>query len=225
MYRYNMFHQVHKGLKALLYETALELQQTDFWDVEQATAIIRKIENVVLLFEKHASSEDHFVFPAVEKYEPSVADVFEKEHEKDHQLGQLLSQSLDAYRNAAVITAKAEAGKQIQLAYADFMVFNLEHMGKEEKLLNIILWRYYDDDELLGFTQQIISSLPPELMGQFSKWMLRGLNNAEITTWLKEVKTKAPEFVFKPLVEAAEKELTADRFRVVKDGLAETAIL
>jgi len=43
---------------------------------------------VILLFEKHAHSEDSYIFPAVEKYDPSVADAFEQEHVKDHFLGQ-----------------------------------------------------------------------------------------------------------------------------------------
>ena len=36
MKRYNIFNQVHKGLRALLYETIIKLQQTDFTDTEDA---------------------------------------------------------------------------------------------------------------------------------------------------------------------------------------------
>ena len=40
MQRYNIFHQVHKGLKALLYETALQVQQTGFWNADEADDVI-----------------------------------------------------------------------------------------------------------------------------------------------------------------------------------------
>ena len=91
MQRYNIFHQVHKGLKVLLYETALQVQHTDFWNIEEADEVIEQIDELILLFEKHAQSEDTYIFPAVEKYDPSVAHAFEREHLKDHFPGQLFA--------------------------------------------------------------------------------------------------------------------------------------
>lgn len=225
MQRYNIFYLVHKGLKALLYETALQVQHTDFWNVEQADQTIDRIKEMVKLFEKHADTEDGYVFPAIEKYEPSVSDAFEQEHVKDHILGQLLTSSLALYRGAAVITDKAEAGKQVQSAFLKFLVFNLEHMAKEEDILNKILWRYYSDEELKAITEQIVAHIPADYMRLFSKWMLRGLNTPEITAWMKQVEKSAPDFVFKSLFATAEQELTRKRFRDVVDGLTEGAML
>jgi iron-sulfur cluster repair protein YtfE (RIC family) len=225
MQRYNMFNQVHKGLRALLYETALEIQHTNFWNVDEGEAVVERINEVVRLFEKHAHSEDTFVFPVVEKYEPSVADAFEQEHVKDHFLGEQLNESVSAYKNAAIITAKAEVAKQIYPSFVKFMVFNLEHMAKEEEIINPILWRYYTDADLVAITQQIVSNIPPEQLAKMSKWMIRGLNNAEISRWLREVEKTAPEFVFKGLFVTAEKELSEKRFRQVLEGLTEGAMM
>jgi hemerythrin-like domain-containing protein len=220
-----MFLQVHKGLKALLYETALQVQHTDFWNIDEAEDVIERINDVVRLFGKHADSEDSFVFPAIEKYEPSVKDAFEQEHVKDHLLGELLDRSMQLYKEAGVITEKAEAGKKVQSAYSQFMIFNIEHMAKEEEVINPILWRYYADSELMAITQQIIANIPQDYMAQYSKWMMRGLNNAEITTWLRGVEKNAPEVVFQGLFITAEKELSERRFRQVLEGLTEGAML
>ena len=225
MQRYSMFHQVHKGLRALLYETAIQLQHTDFWNVEEAEEMIEKIDQVVRLFEKHAHSEDRHVFPAVEKYDPAIADAFEQEHVKDHQLGQLLAESISLYKIAGLITGKVQVGKNIQTFFVKFMAFNLEHMAKEEEVLNPILWRHYSDAELMGITQQIIANLPEEYILQNYKWMMRGLNNAEITGWLKEVEKNTPEAVFQALFNVAERELPEKRFRQVLEGLTEGIML
>jgi hemerythrin superfamily protein len=225
MQRYNMFHQVHKGLKALLYETAIQVQHTDFWNIDEGEDIIEKINEVVILFEKHAHSEDGFIFPAVEKYEPAVADAFGQEHVKDHFLGKLLAASMDLYKNAEIITEKAEAGRQVHAAFSKFLLFNIEHMGKEEDVLNPILWRYYTDAELMKITEQIIAAIPLDYRAQYSKWMMRGLNNAEITGWLRGVEKNAPENVFQSLFVTAEKELPERRFRQVLEGLTEGAML
>lgn len=62
-------------------------------------------------------------------------------------------------------------------------------------------------------------------MTQYSKWMMRGLNNAEITAWLRRVEKSAPEAVFQLLFVIAEKELTERRFRQISEGLTEGAML
>jgi hypothetical protein len=225
MQRYNIFHQIHKGLRAMLYETAIHIQHADLWNVEETEEVIEWIEEVVRLFDKHAISEDTYIFPAVEKYDPAIADAFEQEHVKDHLLGKLLSDSIARCQQAPVITEKAAIAKEVQANFVKFMVFNLEHMAKEEEVLNNILWRYYTDPELMAITRQIINDVPPDYMAQYNKWMIRGMNNGEITKWLKGVERTAPEPVFQSLFAIAERELPEKRFRQVLEGLTEGVML
>lgn len=221
MQRYNLFNQVHKGLRALLYDTAVRVQHTDFWHIDEATTTILRIRELISLFDKHAQCEDSFVFTAVKKYEPSVADLFEQDHAKDHQLGEELSAALHAYEVASVITAKAWLAPKIGAAFNRYMVFNLEHMAKEEETLCPILWRYYSDEELFAITMEIVAQVPAASIAKMNRWMLRGLNVAEITHWLKQVESNAPEFVYQSLLAAAENELSEHRFRQVVKGLSE----
>ena len=225
MKRYNMFHQIHKGLSALLYETALKLQQSDFWHLEEAEDCIERINEVMALFQKHADSEDSVIFPAIEKYEPSIADAFTKEHVEDHKLSGKLQASLLAYKAAPTINEKIAASAQIHTAYTRFLVFNLEHMAKEEEVLNPLLWRYYSDKDLLELTQRIVRNIAHDKLERYNSWMMRGLNNQEITAWLKEVERHAPEEVFQSLFVTAEKELPQRRFRVVLEYLTEGAMI
>jgi len=223
--RYNAFHQIHKGLRALLYETGIQVQHADFWNAEETDAVIERITEVVRLFEEHADKEDAFVFPAIEKYDPAIADAFEREHVKDHLLGKQLVDAIDTCKAAPVITEKAQAAIGIQRAFEKFMAFNLEHMAREEEILNRILWRHYTDEELLAITRQIVANVPPDSMERYNRWMMRGLNNAEISKWLKIVEKNAPDPVFQSLFSVAEKELTQKRFRLVLEGMTEGVML
>jgi len=54
MERYNSFNIIHKGLRAALYQTALQLQQTDFIEEDQAEEALGKVKEIVMLFEGHA---------------------------------------------------------------------------------------------------------------------------------------------------------------------------
>jgi hemerythrin-like domain-containing protein len=222
---YNIFYQIHKALRAMLYETAIELQRTDFNNEEEAEAILEKITTVVDLFGKHAHTEDTLVFPAVEHYEPSVVDAFEKEHVKDHELSQKLRTLTVIFDSLETDEEKTQLGSAIRKAFIEFLVFNLEHMAKEEDVINNLLWRYYRDEEIHAFEQKIISGQTPEAISLVWKWMLRGLSNQEIIRWLKTVEKNAPEFVFNNLFAAAERELPKLRFRMILEGLTEGAML
>ena len=221
MTRFNIFNQIHKALRAMLYDTSLALQQTYFADAEEAETAMEKVRQVVDIFDEHAANEDHFVLPAIERYEPSLVGSFEQEHEKDHALTEKLRGLLMVYNHAVKTEVKIETGQAINHAFIEFMIFNLEHMSKEETVLNKILWRYYTDEEILDINQRIIISIPQHVTAFTSAWMMRGLSNTEISGWLKAVEKNAPRPVFTQLFSIAEKELSNNRFRKVLENLTE----
>jgi hypothetical protein len=217
--RHNTFYQVHKALRAMLYETATELQRTDFISEEEVGSVLANITTIVDVFDKHAHSEDFFVFAALAKYEPSVVDSFEQEHARDHELSTQLRTLINIYRSLKTDEEKIQLGSALRKAYVDFLAFNLVHMAKEEDIINNLLWRYYTDEEILAIEKQIITSQTPESTAVVWKWMIRGLSNREITSWFKTVERNAPQVVFKNLFLTAEKELPRDRFRQVVNEL------
>ena len=223
--RYNTFYHIHKALRAMLYETAIQLQRTDFNNEDESAEALTNIENVVNFFDKHAYHEDTLIFPAVEKYEPSVVDAFEQEHVTDHELGSKLKMLVAMFDSVEGDDDKIQLGSAIRKSFVDFLAFNLGHMAKEEDIINNLLWRYYSDDEIKAIEYQIVSQQTSEAIALASKWMLRGLSNQEITTWLKGVEKNAPEVVFNNLFSMAEKELPNVRFRQVLEGLTEGAML
>lgn len=220
MARFNIFNQIHKALRAMLYDTSLALQQTNFADAGEADAAMEKVRQAADIFDEHAAHEDHFVLPAIGRYEPSLTDAFEQEHEADHALSEKLRGLLTVYNHAVRTEVKIETGLAIHRAFIDFMIFNLEHMDKEETVLNKVLWRYYSDEEIKAINQLIISVIPQSEMAVTSAWMMRGLSNTEISGWLKAVEKNALQPVFTQLFSIAEKELPENRFRKVLEMLA-----
>ncbi len=225
MKRYNIFYEVHKGLRALLYETALKIQQTDFIINEETEQLPEHIKNVIQLFNKHAHSEDQFVFAAIHTYEPEVVDVFEKEHLKNHSLSEHLANLLSTFSNAIYDDEKLQIGQLLYQAFIEFMIFNLEQMTKEEEIINKLLWRNYSDEELFGIAVSILANTPLEQTTQFTKWMMRGLSNIEITNWLIDVKNTGPDFVFQSLLKTAEQQLIPQRLQLVQEALTEGAMI
>jgi hypothetical protein len=225
MKRYNIFGQVHKGLRALLYETIIKLQQTDFAEAEDADEAIQQVQMVIALFDEHAHTEDNFILPALAAFEPSVTDLFAQEHVIDLNLGKKLNGLLQAFSLSVSPDAKHELGAAISHSIFEFALFNLAHMKKEEEVLNKLLWRYFDDAHLHGITANILAHVPADKMPLYNKWMMRGLSNTEIIHWLKEVKNNAPDFVFQSFLGLAMAELTDSRWQKIQEQLTEGAML
>lgn len=225
MERYNIFFPVHKGLRSLLFDSAQLLQTTDFTAETEAVAAVERVQTVVAIFEGHASKEDNYVFAAIAAYEPSVVDAFEQEHVEDHALGQSLQNWLTAFGYAQAPSAKKTIGDELTKAFIAFAVFNLNHMAKEEKIINPLLWRYYSDEELHGITLQILQSIAPQEMAVFSRWMVRGVNNPEMIHWFNGVKLTAPAPAFHGLISIAENELETSRWTAIQEALFETELV
>jgi hypothetical protein len=225
MKRYNLFYQIHKALRCLLYHTGTQLQHTDFCNEEQAAAATERVAFVVRFFDKHAHTEDHYILPIIQTHEPSVATLFEAEHEQDHALGNTLRELLNRLAYVETAESKEETGAAICVAFNEFIAFNLTHMAKEEKALNQLLWKYLNDEQLHAITMEIIKQLPHNFLMESNTWMMRALSNNEISNWLLQIKNTAPDEVFHGMLQLAEAELPAARFEAMTASLTEGALL
>ncbi len=217
--RYNVFNQIHKGLRALLYDTALGIQQTDF-EEDAAAKTVRAVELVVDLFDEHAHHEDTCLLPMLVKVNPELVAEFENEHVIDHQLSDNLREQIKGWRRAGLCGERVAYGKAIFYAFNEFIAFNLHHMNKEENILLYTLWKHYTDEDLQAAQQAIIASITPETMMVESRWMMRALSNGEILQWLGEVKQGAPAEVFDMFLGMAEEELAPARWEVVSNSFS-----
>lgn len=224
MQRFNTFNMIHKALRAMLYDTALTLQQTWFGNEDEAQTALRKVESVITQFEQHAHHEDTFVLPLITAYEPALVEEFENEHVEDHRIGEQLVHLVHIFRAANGEEERIIAGSGVVKAFMDFMVFNLQHMAKEERVLNPVLWTYYTDEQLLQMNGRIVASIPAPEKAVSSQWMMRGISNREAIQWLKAVKQNAPEQDFQMLWSLADTELPIHRRIVVKEAVLEQSV-
>jgi hypothetical protein len=221
--RYNMFSQIHKGLRAWLFEAGLRLQQTDFSNKHKGPALVAELKQIVKVLQKHTWNEDNNLFPKVEAVAPFVIALFEQEHEKDNELAIKLHSWLDKYTEAVTEKERLKAGISILHTFNEFIAFNLQHMNKEEMIVNELLWANYTDKEIQDITAGIIRNQNPEDSLLLGKWMIKGMNDVEIINWLKHVNMAAPDFVLEGLLILAEQELEPARWELIEKNLSEVA--
>lgn len=219
MLRYNIFNMIHKALRAMLYDTAQTLQQTYFADTAEATEAFEKMNRVIQAFEQHGHHEDSILMPVIQKFQQETIASFEKEHIDDRRMGNDIMHLQNIYNAARSDQERLIAGSAITKAFGDYLVFNLQHMQREEIELNRLLWDHYTDHEIQMINDRIIAGISPDEMEKAAQWMMRAINPGEAINWLKEVKANAPAPVFEMLFRLTETELP-ERFRAkVQDAV------
>lgn len=216
--RYNVFNQIHKGLRGMLYDTALCIQQTDFTQPE-AESTVNQLEQVLHFFDEHAKNEDQFILPHIRQHNARLIDELEKDHDIDHRLTETLLDHIKDWRATDTAVPRETIGQRIGYAFNEFIAFNLYHMNKEENVLMYLLWKHYTDAEIRQMEAQILQSIPlPTLLAE-SRWMMRSINDKEVIAWLSGVKQEAPAPVFDTFLGIANDELSLERLIKVHAAL------
>lgn len=225
MQRYDVFESVHKGLKALLYDTALLLQHADFLKEEPFETITEAIKETVHLLEEHIQTEVKFIVPLIFDFEPGIADQFIKDQQQALHLSAQLKNALSNFVSEQTLKSGNDAGKALSCRFMEFMLFQINLMVKEEELLNRILWKYFSDKHIAQLQKEMLQNNCLTLSEKLTRWMMRGINDTEAVYWLKTVERTASQLEFKTLFATAEKELSQDRFKKLLSSLTEGVML
>lgn len=204
MERFNSFRQVHRGLRTILFDTALTLQKTDFCNEKERGNAFGKVNLLLDMFDDHAIQESEFILSAVYRFNPELADEFEDEH----QTGNMISKRLRVLTSGSNIEdddSQTKCGRSILKVFNEFIAFSLYHMNKEEDRVNKELWANYEDDDLIVIEQQMILSSGPKFF-LLLEWICKGSSAEEIMQWLTTVKSFAPIETFSSIVNYAERE-------------------
>lgn len=204
MTRFNIFNLIHKALRAMLYDTALCMQQTYFADAQDAAAAFEKMNAVIDAFEHHGHTEDTIVMPVIEKFQPSSIASFEKDHVDDRKKGNHLRQLQKIYQALHLADERIIAGSALTRTFRDYMIFNLEHMQREEVELNELLWKHFSDQQIIEINDYIIANLSPEEMVNTAKWFLMSANSQEAENLLSGIQATAPPHLFDALFQMAD---------------------
>jgi quinol monooxygenase YgiN len=164
--RYNIFNHIHKELRMLLYDTAHAIEHTDFRNETAALQAFGRMDETLRLFDVYTHTEEEHLFPLLNAFAPDIVMDFEQQHQHTNKLSAALRQSIQSYNPAADNTTRQQSGARALKAFAEFTAFNLQHMNKDEAVINEALWQHYADQDLVALEKTMIDNVPPERPGK-----------------------------------------------------------
>jgi hypothetical protein len=195
--RAEVYTNVHKGLRARLFDLAFELGRVNADDGSELKVALAAYRRTVGFLREHHAGEAAHAEPVLASRAPQVVAANEKQH-----------QALDAAINEMdALAASVEAGGRAMQALGDryraFLGSYLQHMDHEETVVQAAFWEHCTDQEIMAIHGRIQGALPP---GRFSDWleiMLPAMNLAERAGMLGGLKHHAPPPVFAVASEVA----------------------
>jgi hypothetical protein len=218
MNRFNLFYRINKGLKALLYDTSMLLQRADFTVADEVSTVHRRLQTVLSIFDAFRFSEEQYILPAIIYYEPGIATKFEEDRKERQRLLFQIEKSLFAADPTREAESELPVGIKLITDFEFFSTLIITLMACDERLLNMLLWRYYSDPELQAIEWKIISANGSATISSvFRQWILSGLTTKEAKDWLEDARLLASEDEYQILLRF----LDYEQQPASRDGLRE----
>jgi hypothetical protein len=199
---FDMYRDIHKGLRAALYGVTGQAGNTDPGDPDAIASVARRWNDTVALLVEHAEHEDEFVQPAIERHAAPLATVVAREHAALEVQMVQLEVLADRAAGAGGATARLLT-HELYLGLASFTAAYSEHLEFEELEVNVALSRALGPEALLEIDQALVASIPPDRMAVALGLMLPAMNADDRAELLGGAQQGAPAEVFAGMVAIA----------------------
>ena len=164
--RVDLFSLIHKGVRRVLFDTAMELSRADFAaadETERAGAAIRRCFG---LLREHADHEDREIQPWITRFSPAVASVLAAEHVALEKAA-IAVESLLPRLAAAAPEERLAMGAEMQRRFHLLVSDQLRHLDREEREANAVMWANMPDPELLQIRGRITAQTSPARLAEW----------------------------------------------------------
>jgi hypothetical protein len=182
--RYNIFQKTHKSLSCLIFAAGTRIQLTDFSCPEEVCPTLQLVKQVVKYFEYHIRKEDQVVYAALASLAPYIISLLEKANAGDLCLAIDIERKLENFDCHLPAENPGEKERDLQTSFYSFTVAALQHINKEQTVINELLWDHFDDGQIREMELAIIKQLKPEERTRFTGQMISCLNDGELMSWI-----------------------------------------
>lgn len=216
--RNNIFNLLNKGYRVLIYEAGIAVQQASFNDCEDLALAFEKIKdaaNFSLVRGGHIEKEIFAFLP------PHELQTLEKIKTNDRTVkcsaAKLISMIEGCEKNPP--RSLLVFGHELTSLYYDYSSSALFFLNTEESALMKMLAQFYDDATICAIGRALLCNIEQKIKPMIFKYIIRGISDAETIRLLNNAKHVAPANELEQLMELAETELPATRWRAIEEGL------
>lgn len=178
MMRVDLFTTIHKGIRALLFEAALETARVDLSSTWEVDRVVAQIERMLGFLDEHARLEDAEIIPALRVVDPVLAATMCAEHQTHPSVHAAV---LRAARAVALAPEgeRGTGGKHLMRAVNQLVSMQLLHMNHEETTVNAVLWGAFGDSDLIAMRGRIVARIPDDRHAEWRSVLVPAVDPTE----------------------------------------------
>jgi len=191
----DLYRDIHKGIRAELFALVSSSASLDPADGAGRCALAAHVRDTYEVLEMHAEHEDVTIQPHLESELLHLAE----QVAADHVDFEARFAGIADLATAAAEAAVADQRRLVHLLHLDLAAFTgsyLAHQDLEERQIMPALEAAIGFEAVLGIHQQIIESIPPDVMARSLAFMLPAMNVDDRTELLGGMQAGAPAEVF-----------------------------
>lgn len=210
--RVDVYGTPHRALRYALSNVLLAMGRATFGDEADASAILAELENALWAADAHIAHEDQYLRPALLERGANAVHTLDDEHaEHATQVAELRAMAR-SLASAATSGARAALGETLYLHFSVFVAETFAHMAYEERVVQPLLDRLFEPEELERIHEAIVASIPPNEMFLWLGWMLPSTDRKQRGQLMAQVRAVVPPEVLGALLEVVRPRLAPADF-------------
>lgn len=181
----------HKGLRALLYDTAAKLQSADFLDPEVTNRVLVHLRHALGLLSQYVAEKAAYCHPLLCTKAPALVASLEADQMQIEVMIEALRQRAEQIEYSSG-TPRDTAAQGLNHAYNEFMVAYLTHLLREENELPPAAQAHGVAVEITAWWKKSLKSMDPARARHYLAWTIPAQNDHELAQALRSVNRRAP---------------------------------
>lgn len=193
--RFNIYTEIHKGLRAFMCEVLVQVGRLDPRDPGEIRSAAAAVRELIEFARGHLQHEDEWIHPALEARRPGSSRESQADHRQHLEAFTLLETSLRALERSEGSERNA-AALRLYRQLALFVGENFEHMHIEETENHATLVACYSEQEVRELNQRLVAAVSPGMLATALRWMVPSVSAPERASLLGAMRANAPRPVF-----------------------------
>jgi hemerythrin-like domain-containing protein len=221
--RYNIFNKSHKGLRRLVLEAWAKTNKCDFRSRSEVNECIVILLQAIRYYIYHIRKEDMIIYRAINLSAPYIITLLEEINAKGIKEALSIENKIYQFNSESQGKDIIDFGIELQSSIFSFTSVVVQHIKKEETVLNELLWQSFTDCELLELEVKTISHFVPEEKEWFHNQVMKCLDDNEIARWIDHVLSFGNAYDADLLMETTRSALPESRWQTISRNIMQRA--
>jgi len=206
--RFNLYAQIHKGLRACMSEVLVSVGRLDPQDDDEVRTAAAAVRGLIDFARDHLAHEEQLIHPALEARRPGASVETHADHLHHLESFRLIEACLREVESSPA-AVRADTVQRLYRQLALFVAANFEHMHVEETENHAALCASYSEEEILDLHRTVVASVRPPALMVALRWMIPSSSAPERAALLAGMQRDAPPPVFAAVLELIRPHLSA----------------